>query len=200
MTLFQRRESGQAAPLYITAVVGLLFLALIFFAFGEADVRRNGAQSAADAAALAAAQESRSREEMVLRARILDRAYLTLVFNGPFPGSHSGCMKAYRFAGENDASDVDCRPLFDGRWGYTVGVKSDKGMSANLVPGTEGKRASATSVAVVDPRCTFIPNPDLTSPSPGALDCDTRKWVIDPKDLALLPDMTDLFTVRLAED
>lgn len=200
MTLSPRRESGQAAPLYITAVVGLLFLALIFFAFGEADVRRNGAQSAADAAALAAAQESRSREAMDLRAHILDRVYLALVFNGPYPGTHNGCAQASRFAAQNDAMSVDCRMLFDGRWGFTVGVRSNKGMSANLVPGTEGKHATASSVAVVDPRCTFIPNPDLTSPSPGALACDTRKWVIDPKDLALLPEMTDLFTVRLAED
>ncbi|MGP3638334.1 pilus assembly protein TadG-related protein [Streptomyces sp. 24-1644] len=200
MSQTAHHESGQAAPLYITAVVGLLFLALIFFAFGEADVRRNGAQTAADAAALAAAQDSRSREEVVLRARILDRAYLTLVFNGPFAGTNSGCGQATRFAAQNDAGDVECRPLWDGRWGFTVGVKSDEGMSANLVPGTEGKRAKAASVAVVEPRCKFIPNPDLTSPSPGTLACDTNKvWVIDPKDLALLPDMTDLFTVRLAE-
>ncbi|MFD3655094.1 pilus assembly protein TadG-related protein [Streptomyces sp. 24-1644] len=194
-----KSEVGQAAPLYITAVVGLLFLALIFFAFGEADVRRNGAQSAADAAALAAAQESRSLEEVDLRAHILDRAYLTILFNGPFPGTHNGCVKATRFAAQNDAAPVDCRMLFDGRWGFSVDVRSNKGMSANLVPGTEGKRATATSVAVVEPRCKFIPNPDLTSPSPGTLACDTKVWVIDPKDLALLPEMTDLFTVRLAE-
>ncbi|GAA2996181.1 pilus assembly protein TadG-related protein [Streptomyces fulvorobeus] len=198
--LSSRREAGQAAPLYITAVVGLLFLALIFFAFGEADVRRNGAQSAADAAALAAAQESRSLEEMYLRAHILDRTYLATLFNGPFPGTHNGCAKASQFAAQNDAAPVGCRMLFDGRWGFTVDVRSNRGMSANLVPGTQGKRAKATSVAVVEPRCTFIPNPVVTAPSPGALACDTRKWVIDPKDLALLPDMTDLFTVRLAED
>ncbi|MGW8887604.1 pilus assembly protein TadG-related protein [Streptomyces sp. NPDC055749] len=196
-----RRESGQAAPLYITAVVGLLFLALIFFAFGEADVRRNGAQSAADAAALAAAQESRRLEGVDLRAHILDRVYLSLVFNSPYPGTHNGCARAYGLAAQNDATREGCRRLFDGRWGFTVDVRSNKGMSANLVPGTEGKRATATSVAVVEPRCKFIPNPDLTSPSPGMLACDSMPpWVIDPKDLALLPDMTDLFTVRLAED
>ncbi|MFD4693380.1 pilus assembly protein TadG-related protein [Streptomyces sp. NPDC058463] len=181
-------------------MAGLLFLALIFFAFGEADVKRNGAQTAADASALAAAQQSRSLEALDLRAHILDRAYLSLLFNSPFPGTHNGCAKASRFAAQNDATSVECRMLFDGRWGFRVGVQSKKGMSANLVPGTEGKRAKATSVAVVEPRCKFIPNPDLSSPSPGALACDTKVWVIDPKDLALLPEMTDLFTVRLAED
>ncbi|WP_432104926.1 pilus assembly protein TadG-related protein [Streptomyces sp. bgisy091] len=195
-----RRESGQAAPLYITAVAGLLFLALVFFAFGEADVRRNGAQSAADASALAAAQESRDQFEIDLRAHILDRAYLTAVFNAPFAGTFNGCAQAARFAAENDASRTDCRMLFDGRWGFQVGVRSNKGMSTNLVPGTKGRRAEASSVALVEPRCRFVPNPDTTGVSPGTLFCDTRVWVIDPKDLAVLPDMDVLFSVRLAED
>ncbi|MEK8144688.1 pilus assembly protein TadG-related protein [Streptomyces sp. M10(2022)] len=40
-------------------VVGLLFLAFAFFAVGQASATRNGAQGAADAAALAAAQDAR---------------------------------------------------------------------------------------------------------------------------------------------
>ncbi|MFI2778439.1 pilus assembly protein TadG-related protein [Streptomyces sp. ALB3] len=180
-------------------MAGLLFLALVFFAFGEADVRRNGAQSAADASALAAAQESRDQLEVDLRAHILDRAYLTHLFNGPFPGTYNGCAQASRFAARNDAGDVDCAMLFDGRWGFRVGVRSNKGMSANLVPGTEGKRAEADAVSVVKSRCKFIPNPDATGLSPGTVVCDSRVWVINPKDLALMPDMSDLFSVRLAE-
>ncbi|MFE4451980.1 pilus assembly protein TadG-related protein [Streptomyces sp. NPDC056796] len=195
-----RSEAGQAAPLYVTAVVGLLFLALIFFAFGEADVRRNGAQTAADSAALAAAQESRSLEEAELRAHISDRVYLAYLFNGPFPGTHSGCAQASGFAAQNDATRLACSPVFGGRWGFEVGVRSNKGMSANLVPGAKGKHATASSVAVVESRCRFVPNPDVTGVSPGTLVCDSRVWVIDPKDMALLPDMADLFTVHLAED
>lgn len=194
------RESGQAAPLYITAVAGLLFLALVFFAFGEADVRRNGAQTAADASALAAAQESRGQLKLDLKAHITDAAYFTYVFNTPFPGSFNGCWKASGLAAQNDAGDVDCGWLFDGRWGFRVAVKSIKGMSANLVPGTEGKKAEAEAVAVVESRCKFIPNPDTTGTSIGTVVCDGLKWVVSPKDLALMPDMAELFRVRLAED
>ncbi|AEN12098.1 MULTISPECIES: pilus assembly protein TadG-related protein [unclassified Streptomyces] len=207
------RESGQAAPLYITAVAGLLFLALIFFAFGEADVKRNGAQSAADAAALAAAQESRDALREALMSNLLDGSYLQEIFSGDFLGTYSGCGQAQRFAARNDAGHVQCS-MESNRWGFRVEVESNKGMSAGLVPGVEGKRATATAVAVVEPRCVFRPNEeaddppldpgeadDEEKPSPGKLVCDDMKdWVIDPEHLDLVPDMADLFTARLAQD
>ncbi|WP_308692521.1 pilus assembly protein TadG-related protein [Streptomyces diastaticus] len=60
MTVDTRRlDQGQALPLFIWISGMLLFVAFAFFAFAQAAVARNGAQSAADAAALAAAQESR---------------------------------------------------------------------------------------------------------------------------------------------
>ncbi|MFC8591690.1 pilus assembly protein TadG-related protein [Streptomyces atroolivaceus] len=207
-------ESGQAAPLYITAVVGLLFLALVFFVFGEADVKRNGAQSAADAAALAAAQESRDQLENDLLGNLLDGDYLRDVFGGDFPGTYNGCAQASWFAERNDARSVRC-DMLPGRWAFEVDVESNKAMSANLVPGTEGKRAEASAVAVVEPRCSFRAaepstdegkppsdpaEEDEPKPSPGKLVCDTRDWVIDPEHLDFVPDMADLFTVRLAED
>ncbi|TXS06995.1 hypothetical protein EAO73_03410 [Streptomyces sp. col6] len=213
-------DSGQAAPLYIAAVAGLLFVALIFFAFGEADIQRNGAQSAADAAALAAAKESRSLLEPELLAHLADPDYFESVFSTSFLGEPgNGCGKASEFAALNDAGDVSCRPLSDGRWGYEVRLKSRKGMSTDIVPGTEGKHAEAEAVAVVEPRCTFIPaeapdpepepdpesDPDA-SPEPeaapiGKVRCaGDRDWAVDPEDLTLMPDVADLFTVRLAEN
>ncbi|MFE7120718.1 pilus assembly protein TadG-related protein, partial [Streptomyces sp. NPDC057654] len=54
-------DAGQAFPIYITAVVGILFLALAFFAVGQAGAKKNGAQTAADASALAAAQDYRDQ-------------------------------------------------------------------------------------------------------------------------------------------
>ncbi|MFF1464845.1 pilus assembly protein TadG-related protein [Streptomyces sp. NPDC058330] len=209
-----RRESGQAAPLYITAVAGLLFLALVFFAFGEADVKRNGAQSAADAAAIAAAQESRDQLGDDLRSNLLDGDYLRDVFGGNYLGTFNGCAQASRFAQRNDADEVAC-VMLNGRWGFRVDVESKKPMSTNVVPGTAGKRAEATAVAVVEPRCTFRPAEESGDPpsndsdnetiaekvSPGKLVCETREdWTIDPERLDLMPEMADLFTVRLAED
>ncbi|WP_031083440.1 pilus assembly protein TadG-related protein [Streptomyces sp. NRRL WC-3549] len=208
------RETGQAAPLYITALTGLLFLALVFLVFGEADVKRNGAQSAADAAALAAAQESRDALRGDLIAHILDSRYLRDVFGGDLAGTYNGCAQAYRFAAQNGAGDVSCAMVFDGRWGFRVQVKSDKKMSVNLIPGIAGKRAAAQAVAVVEPRCVFQSNGRAEKPpagageadgeerpSPGKLVCEaTRDWIIDPENLGLMPSMVDLFTVRLSED
>ncbi|MGW1184583.1 pilus assembly protein TadG-related protein [Streptomyces drozdowiczii] len=211
-------EAGQAAPLYIAAVAGLLFVALVLFAFGEADVQRNGAQSAADAAALAAAKESRSLVESELKAHLADPDYFRTVFSTSFLGEpDNSCWKASVFATRNKASAVRCRPLADGRWGYEVRLQSDKGMSTDIVPGTEGKKAEATAVAVVEPRCTFVaaespaPSPDPSAgpdvdPGPaaasiGKMRCDGGlDWTVDPEESVLMPDAAALFSVRLAED
>lgn len=47
--------------MYGAVIVGLLFLAFAFFAVAQAGTVRNGGQSAADAAALAAAQDDRDQ-------------------------------------------------------------------------------------------------------------------------------------------
>ncbi|MER5274737.1 pilus assembly protein TadG-related protein [Streptomyces sp. NPDC002809] len=196
-----KSEAGQAAPLYITAVTGLLFLALVFFAFGEADVKRNGAQTAADATALAAAKDSRKFLKLDLMAHVMDRSFYAEVFNSPYVGM-DGCAMARTFGARNDATDIDCQPVSGMRWGFEVELKSRKKMSANLVPGTEGKQAEAEAVAVLDNRgCTFVPNPIPTSPSIGTVGClSGLVWVVSPQSLAVMPDMTLLFDVRLAED
>lgn len=120
-----KSEAGQAAPLYITAVTGLLFLALVFFAFGEADVKRNGAQTAADATALAAAKDSRRLLKFDLMAHVMDRGFYTEVFNTPYVGM-DGCVMARAFGAKNDATDVGCQPVSGMRWGYEVELKSRK--------------------------------------------------------------------------
>ncbi|MFE5511195.1 pilus assembly protein TadG-related protein [Streptomyces sp. NPDC056529] len=209
-------ESGQAAPLYIAAVVGLLFLALMFFAFGQADVRRNETQTAADAAALAAAKESRDGLEDTLRLNILDPEWLKDLIDGDIWSPEVGCAEASRFAVENEAQRIGCAPLADGRWGVTVEVKSEKPVGKSIVEGTEGKYAEAKATAVVETRCIFErneateeppedgededPDEEEEKPSPGQFSCDGKKWVIDPTRLDLLPDMADLFDVHLAKD
>lgn len=197
----------------MAAVVGLLFLVLVYLAFGQADVTRNGTQTAADAAALAAAQQSRDDLDL---ADVIDD--LEAIFEGQVPAdTPDGCMRAVDFAARNDAvaGYNDCVPLNDGRWGFTVDVKSRKSMGNSVIEGTGSKHATATATAVIEPRCTFTPEEseapepdegneeaedDEEKPSPGKLRCDSQNWVIDPENLDLLPDMADLFTVRLAED
>jgi Flp pilus assembly protein TadG len=220
-------ESGQAAPLYIVMVAGLLFLAFAFFAVGQAAATRNGAQSAADAAALAAAQASRDDFGQNLFDDILDGDFLAEVFNGDFVGdAGDACAAAASFAGADKADVSDCAPLGDGRWGFTVGVTTQNTVGKSILPVTSRTRAKAAATAVVEPRCTFKsadgatptapPTPPTSSPpsssppsdgggkkpepvSPGELDCDGHSVVIDPKHLDELPDMADLFSVRLAK-
>ncbi|MFD7899654.1 pilus assembly protein TadG-related protein [Streptomyces sp. NPDC059743] len=210
------RESGQAAPIYITMVAGLLFLAFAFFAVGQAGATRNGAQSAADAAALAAAQESRDQFRDGLLGGLLDPDFLVDVFNGDTIGTYNGCQAASRFADENGADVLPgaCGWLTDGRWGFRVEVVTQGTVGDSVLPGTENKRARAQATAIVVPRCTFEPAEQEENPpeegeegaegepvSPGVLQCGGgTDWHIDPAKLDLLPDMADLFSVRLAED
>ncbi|WP_326810767.1 pilus assembly protein TadG-related protein [Streptomyces scopuliridis] len=221
------RESGQAAPIYITMVAGLLFLALALFAVGQAGAKHSGAQSAADAAALAAAQESRDDFVSVdVLGNLLNPAFLDDIFNGKPMGTAVGCQAAERFADRNEAVLVTdergegCRAMGD-RWGFEVHVRTKKPMGATILPGTADKKADAFATAVVEPRCTFKPaedeetpptdgeepppdgdNPEDTKPvSPGSLVCGGgTMWEIDPEHLDLLPDSADLFSVRLAQD
>ncbi|MFD3916011.1 pilus assembly protein TadG-related protein [Streptomyces sp. NPDC058603] len=224
------REAGQAAPIYITMVAGLLFLALALFAVGQAGAKHSGAQSAADAAALAAAQESRDDfVSLKVLDNLLNPAFLDDIFNGNPMGTDIGCQAAARFADRNEAVLVTddenngCAPLGD-RWGFEVHVRTQKPMGATILPGTADKKAEAWASAVVESRCTFEPaedeenppadgdesppdedNPGDTEPvSPGSLRCDGgTMWEIDPEDLDdldLLPDSADLFSVRLAQD
>jgi hypothetical protein len=85
-------------------------------------------------------------------------------------------------------------------------------MGKSIIEGTENSKAEATATAVVEPRCTFNRNDQDDKPddgsdeeeekpvSPGELVCEGETWAIDPENVDLLPDVSDLFTVRLAED
>ncbi|MFJ1600547.1 pilus assembly protein TadG-related protein [Streptomyces sp. NPDC088261] len=223
------REAGQAAPLYIMMVASLLFLALAFFAVGQAGATRNGAQSGADAAALAAAQESRDLFKDDLVKDLLTPGFLDDVFNGNPIGSAEGCAAAGYFAGQNGSDVSGCAALTDGRWGFTVDVVTQEPVGNTILPGTENKHGEARATAVVEPRCSFEAAGEQENPpgepgepgesgepgepgeageddpaddppaSPGDLHCEGAILHVDPEP-DLLPDMADLFTVRLAQD
>jgi len=202
---------------YITAVVGLLFLALLYFVFGKADVRRNEAQTAADSAALAAAMESRDGLRTGFLDHLLDVNYLKDFLRGDPAGAADGCDQALRFAARNDARTDPtfvCHPLTDGRWGFAVQLQTQKTVGRSMLPGTENQHAEAHATAVVEPLCYFPPNEDTQQPgdqgqkpgegdrkpSPVTIQCDGGKdWIIDPDHKDRLPDMSDLFRVRLAD-
>ncbi|MFI5551082.1 pilus assembly protein TadG-related protein [Streptomyces sp. NPDC051738] len=198
-------DAGQAFPIYITVVGGLLFLAFAYLAVGQAAAHRNGAQTAADAAALAAAQETRDQLAGKWVQDILDPAKWQDIFDGDVQGLDPSCWRADELAAQNDAHVDACGPT--GLLGYEVEVETDEPVGDSIVPGTESKYAKASATAVIEPRCTFeLPGGDAEDgdgnevlPLPQ-LTCEDENWDdLDPDDPTTLPDPEDLFDVHLAD-
>ncbi|MFJ8592750.1 pilus assembly protein TadG-related protein [Streptomyces sp. NPDC093598] len=192
-------DAGQAFPIYITVVGGLLFLALAYFAVGQATVNRGGAQTAADAAALAAAQDARDQLAGEWVEAVLDPAKWQDIFDGAVPLATDPCSRAYQLAGQNDADVEGCSgtglPL-----GYDVVVQTRKTMGESIVPGTAQKRSRASATAVIEPLCEFkLPAEDAEVDVLPRLTCKDRNWDLKPDDLSQLPEPEDLFDVHLAD-
>jgi hypothetical protein len=191
-------DSGQAFPIYITVVAGLLFLAFAYLAVGQAAGTRNEAQTAADAAALAAALEVRDQLAGEWLENLKDPAAWEGIFNGEVQVADA-CWRAHQLAARNDAHVQGCGT--EGPLGYRVDVETDEPVGDSVVPGTEGMYAKASAKAVVEPRCTF----ELSAEGAGdeelpPLDCEGEEWDLSPDDdPADLPDPEDLFEVHLAD-
>ncbi|MGA5191951.1 pilus assembly protein TadG-related protein [Streptomyces exfoliatus] len=188
-------------------MAGLLFLAFAYFAVGQAAVTRNSAQTAADAAALAAAQDAREQLREGWLGVILDPDLWDGFLEGEEYVHTDACGSAADFASRNAAALTGCDPLSLADNGFRVTV---------LTTGGETGSARASAEAVIEPRCTFderdqppTSEPPPTPPptdepeeeEPGpilGLECHGERWEIDPED-PRLPSATDLFTVRLSE-
>ncbi|MER6114802.1 pilus assembly protein TadG-related protein [Streptomyces sp. NPDC001743] len=157
-----RDDRGQAFPIYIVMVAGLLFLAFAFFAVGQASATRNGAQGAADAAALAAAQEARDDLGVPFLAALREPNGLN-----EFLAHHryfdAGCWKARRLAFANDShlhsDDPFRRPLCGWDEGFlrdrvTVSVETDYTVGSSVIPSTKTTHGNATATAVIEFRCS----------------------------------------------
>ncbi|NWF29703.1 hypothetical protein HW130_26185 [Streptomyces sp. PKU-EA00015] len=191
------RDQGQAFPIYVVMVGGLLFLAFAFFAVGQASATRNTAQGAADAAALAAAQDARDK----LAGRWLDSLRDPTKWQDIFDGKVEiapSCGAAARFAEKNGAvlDGEGCYRTFEPWPTFIAYVKTQKPVGTSIIPGTESKHATADAKAAVKPLCTFDP-PDDAEILP-TLTCKTKSWDLedDPTDL---PDAKDLFDVQLVD-
>ncbi|MFI0774852.1 pilus assembly protein TadG-related protein [Streptomyces sp. NPDC021212] len=222
---YRNSDTGQAFPIYLTAVAALLFLALAFFAVGQAGATRNGGQTAADAAALAAAQDYRDALGTALLKAVTDGSALEDLLNGRGIGVGDACAQAEVFAQENGADltgDPDrCVPGYLPT-SFSVKVRTQKPVGKTVIPGTESKHAVATAKAVIGPRCTLQPPDGPTAtplPTPTGdedggngggsggddekpavdLKCDGRDVTIDPAHPELFPDVKDLFSVHLDE-
>ncbi|WP_374050275.1 hypothetical protein [Streptomyces roseicoloratus] len=209
-------------------IAGLLFLALVYFAVAQAAVTRSGGQTAADAAALAAAQDARAQLRDGWHRVILDPVAWDDYVRGRLYVLDDACDRAARFARDNGAeiAEGDCSDRLSGEdVEFRVRVRTIGTVGSSLVPGTEDRHAEATATAVLEPRCHFeapeptppppppspseptptdSPAPEPTStPSPEpepitGLVCGGVEWTIDPDD-PQLPEASDLFTVRLTD-
>ncbi|MEV8525827.1 pilus assembly protein TadG-related protein [Streptomyces sp. NPDC052000] len=209
--MFRRLNSdkGQAFPIYITVVAGLLFLAFAYFAWGQASVKRNDTQTAADAASLAAAQDARD----TLRTAMvdgLDMVTLQTLLDGKSPLgaplTFKSCFAAGHLADENDARTrlVDgCYPgNYRGQTAYYVSVESKKPVGKSVIPATETRKGTASAVAVIQPRCRVMPTgaslPNGTDEA-YLLVCDGRPDLLFDRMHVqeLFPRASDLFSVHL---
>ncbi|MFF4798400.1 pilus assembly protein TadG-related protein [Streptomyces sp. NPDC001351] len=192
-------DAGQAFPIYITVVAGLLFLAFAYLAVGQAAATRNGAQTAADAAALAAAQDTRDK----LAGQWLDVVGDPTKWQDILDGNAAqlnGCWRAYQLAEQNDSHVLDGRcvpqPL---DLSYTVDVETNKSVGNSIVPGTESRHAKATAKAVIEPLCQLPGGDTQGNPLPKLTCKGNRIWDLNPDDPAGLPGPKDLFDVHLAD-
>ncbi|MGW7207253.1 pilus assembly protein TadG-related protein [Streptomyces sp. NPDC054837] len=191
-------DAGQAFPIYIMVVAGLLFLAFAYLAVGQAAANRNGAQTAADAAALAAAQDTREQLAGKWVEVVLDPTKWQDIFDGNVAGLAPSCGRANELAAQNDAHVEVCQPT--GLLAYDVDVQTDEPVGDSIVPGTESKYARASARAVIEPLCTFeLPGTDAGDDVLPQLTCKDRDWDLDPDDLTILPEPEDLFDVHLAD-
>ncbi|MEV5939254.1 pilus assembly protein TadG-related protein [Streptomyces sp. NPDC051994] len=195
-----RQDRGQAFPIYVVMVAGLLFLAFAFFAVGQASATRNGAQGAADSAALAAAQ--RAREELGLR------------FPGVLtaPGGLDDIFKdegfvaaardeAVSFGAKNHADLLpggwQPHPGRTGQFEFTVTVQTQYTVGRSVIPGTEQDHAKASATAVIELRCGLPPGSggdNAPAPPPVTITCDGQDVPVDP-----LPKLEKIFTVKLVD-
>ncbi|MFI6376356.1 pilus assembly protein TadG-related protein [Streptomyces sp. NPDC050546] len=193
-------DAGQAFPIYITVVGGLLFLAFAYFAVGQAAANRNGAQTAADAAALAAAQDKRDQLAGAWVKDVLDPNKWQAIFDGNAEVLRESCWRAHQLAAQNDATVLGCGNP-GGPLRFSVEVRTNKPMGDSIVPGEANRKARASADAVIEARCDVDPPAEDAGPDvlPQLLCDGDEKWELDPDDLDVLPKPEDLFDVHLAE-
>lgn len=178
-------------------VAGLLFLALAYLAVGQASVNRSGAQTAADSAALAAAQNERDQLTAQWINVLADPEKWQDIFDGKVTFANP-CQRAGELAKQNDAVLNNCFP--PGLLKYRVDVQTNKSVGRSVVPGSENFRSKASATAEIKSLCTFKP------PGEGAdgdalpqLTCNHKVWHLKPDDTTGLPKPEDLFDVHLAD-
>ncbi|GGR69632.1 hypothetical protein GCM10010252_04620 [Streptomyces aureoverticillatus] len=192
-------------PLYIWVTAVILFAALAFFAFGQAALARNGAQTAADAAALAAAQDSRDEllEGLVVAIESGEDDNWLDWLNGDdlFPGTGArGAAEALAAENDSKVTGFDAAEV-EGYPGWWAEVTTNYTVGDSVVPGTESRHAKAEATAVIKPRCEVAPSDGPDDVLEFSCEGEDEPIEIDPEDFNPddLPDASVLFSVNLAK-
>ncbi|MFF4006212.1 pilus assembly protein TadG-related protein [Streptomyces sp. NPDC001717] len=203
-------DRGQALPIYVLVVAGLLFAALAFFVIGQASVTRSDAQGAADAAALAAGREARDRVLFKLDLAEVKPEDWKKIVDGEFFKAGEACAAAQAFALKNDAT-AECEPSLPR---FTVTVETKRTVGDSVIPGTSDMHGTAKATALIEPKCRLgsapTPGPTPTpsggggSPAPTPttstvnFQCGEELVKLDPLNPGSLTALTrKLFSVRL---
>ncbi|WP_328961889.1 pilus assembly protein TadG-related protein [Streptomyces virginiae] len=161
------RDEGQTFPIYVVAVAGLLFAAFAFVVVGMAGATRSDAQGAADAAALAAAQEARDNAFEGINPLTLTQGDWEEILTGDRLIELGACSKAHGYAAMNSAT-ATCEANIPE---FAVSVTTNGTVGDSVIPGSEAVHGKAEAKAVIEPRCTLksapSPSPSPT-PSPSA--------------------------------
>ncbi|MEV7560349.1 pilus assembly protein TadG-related protein [Streptomyces sp. NPDC089795] len=173
-------DRGQAFPIYVVVIAGLLFAALAYFTIGKAGIVRSNAQGAADAAALAAAREARDTlVPGIDLAALSPEEWEQVLLGNRFDLSGAACGAAHDFAALNDAM-VECDAS-----GTRFSVRSTTNgtVGDSVVPGTSGKRGEADATAEIVPRCHVRPGESgsgngSTPTPPGPIKFSCAKGVV----------------------
>ncbi|MEU9476200.1 pilus assembly protein TadG-related protein [Streptomyces sp. NPDC048191] len=178
-------------------MAGLLFLALVYLAVGQAAVNRSGAQAAADAAALAAAQNERDQLTAQWLKVLADPTKWQEIFDGKATFDVDPCGRARRLAAANDAVLNGCFP--PGLLKYQADVKTNRSVGRSVVPGSEDFKSTASATAEIQPLCSKLPDEGADSKALPALACKGKIWHLKPDQTTGLPQPQDLFDVHLTD-
>ncbi|MFD3807453.1 pilus assembly protein TadG-related protein [Streptomyces sp. NPDC058611] len=164
-------DQGQAFPIYVVVVAGLLFAAFVFFVVGQASVTRSDAQGAADAAALAGARAARDGALVGLDLGALKPGDWEEFLRGKLLTGNGACAAAVDFAARNGA-EAQCQAPIPR---VTVAVKTHRTVGNSVVPGTDGMHGTADAAAVIEPLCLLAvaPAPSATPIQGGATPAPT---------------------------
>lgn len=177
-------------------MAALLFLAFAYFAVGQASVARNGAQTAADAAALGAARTARDGVKAdfltALTAGDIDKLNDLLAGVG-MDGDGAACTAATTYAADNHADRTNCDRV-NNPPGYAVGVLTQGTVGNSVVAGTENMHAQARATAVVESVCTA----EDAGASGVTFSCDTGTVTVDPTAVGFQLNLAEFYSVHLS--